>query len=40
LFAALLYSVMLGELPKIYHLLAFVLIVGGIVVSSSRRPTS
>jgi len=40
LFAALLSSVMLGELPKIYHLLAFVLIVGGIVVSSSRRPTS
>ncbi len=40
LFAALLSSVMLGELPRIYHLLAFVLIVGGIVVSSSRRPTS
>ena len=40
LFAALLSSVMLGELPKIYHLLAFVLIVGGIVVSSSRRPMS
>jgi drug/metabolite transporter (DMT)-like permease len=38
LFAALLSSVMLGELPRIYHLLAFVLIVGGIVVSSSRRP--
>jgi drug/metabolite transporter (DMT)-like permease len=40
LFAALLSSVMLGELPRIYHLLAFVLIVGGIVVSSSRRPTT
>jgi drug/metabolite transporter (DMT)-like permease len=39
LFAALLSSVMLGELPRIYHLIAFVLIVGGIVVSSSRRPT-
>ena len=39
LFAALLSSVMLGELPRIYHLLAFLLIVGGIVVSSSRRPT-
>ena len=37
LFAALLSSVMLGESPKIYHLLAFVLIVSGIVVSSSRR---
>jgi drug/metabolite transporter (DMT)-like permease len=37
LFAALLSSVMLGELPRIYHLIAFVLIVGGIVVSSSRR---
>ena len=39
LFAALLSSVMLGESPRIYHLLAFLLIVGGIVVSSSRRPT-
>ncbi|MBU3653717.1 MAG: DMT family transporter [Limnohabitans sp.] len=40
LFAALLSSVMLGELPRIYHLLAFMLIVGGIVVSSSRRPVN
>lgn len=36
LFAALLSSVFLGETPKLYHALAFVLIVGGIVVSSRR----
>jgi drug/metabolite transporter (DMT)-like permease len=36
LFAALLSSAFLGELPHAYHVLAFVLIVGGIVVSSRR----
>jgi drug/metabolite transporter (DMT)-like permease len=36
LFAALLSSIFLGETPKLYHALAFVLIVGGIVVSSRR----
>jgi drug/metabolite transporter (DMT)-like permease len=36
LFAALLSSAFLGELPHGYHVLAFVLIVGGIVVSSRR----
>ncbi|MEN9867234.1 MAG: hypothetical protein RL748_2824, partial [Pseudomonadota bacterium] len=34
LFAALLSSAILGELPHLYHLLAFVLIVSGIVLSS------
>ncbi len=34
LFAALLSTLFLGEAPQGYHLLAFVLIVGGIVVSS------
>lgn len=38
LFAALLSTAFLGELPHLYHALAFALIVGGIVVSSSRRP--
>ena len=37
LFAALMSSAFLGELPHVYHGLAFLLIVGGIVVSS-RRP--
>ena len=37
LFAALLSAVFLGEVPRWYHAGAFVLIVGGIVVSSSRR---
>lgn len=37
LIAALLSAALLGELPKPYHGLAFLLIVGGIVVSS-RRP--
>ena len=37
LFTAVLSSVFLGELPRLYHALAFVLIVGGIAVSSSRR---
>lgn len=36
LFAALLSAAFLGELPHIYHAVAFVLIVGGIVVSSRR----
>jgi drug/metabolite transporter (DMT)-like permease len=36
LFAALLSSSFLGELPHAYHVLAFALIVGGIVVSSRR----
>jgi drug/metabolite transporter (DMT)-like permease len=36
LFAALLSSSFLGELPHTYHVLAFALIVGGIVVSSRR----
>jgi drug/metabolite transporter (DMT)-like permease len=36
LFAALLSAAFLGELPHLYHALAFVLIVGGIVVSSRR----
>jgi drug/metabolite transporter (DMT)-like permease len=38
LFAALLSAAFLGELPQLYHGLAFVLIVGGIVVSSRRTP--
>ena len=36
LFAALLSAAFLGELPRPYHGLAFLLIVGGIVVSSRR----
>lgn len=36
LFAALLSAAFLGELPHLYHALAFGLIVGGIVVSSRR----
>lgn len=36
LFTALLSTVFLGEAPQLYHGLAFVLIVGGIVVSSRR----
>ena len=36
LFAALLSAVFLGEQPHLYHALAFVLIVGGIVVSARR----
>jgi drug/metabolite transporter (DMT)-like permease len=35
-FAALMSTVLLGEAPQIFHLLAFVMIVGGIVVSSRR----
>ncbi|MES2974022.1 MAG: DMT family transporter [Pseudomonadota bacterium] len=37
LFAALLSTLMLGEMPHLYHAVAFVLIVGGIVVSSKRQ---
>ncbi|MES2877806.1 MAG: DMT family transporter [Pseudomonadota bacterium] len=36
LFTALLSSAFLGEPPRLYHVLAFALIVGGIVVSSRR----
>jgi drug/metabolite transporter (DMT)-like permease len=36
LFTALLSSAFLGELPHAYHVLAFALIVGGIVVSARR----
>jgi drug/metabolite transporter (DMT)-like permease len=36
LFTALLSSVFLGELPHAYHVVAFLLIVGGIVVSAKR----
>ena len=36
LFAALLSAAFLGELPRLYHGLAFLLIVGGIVVSARR----
>ncbi len=36
LFTAVLSSIFLGEAPHLYHALAFVLIVGGIVVSSRR----
>ena len=36
LFAAVMSAAFLGELPHVYHAIAFVLIVGGIVVSSRR----
>ena len=36
LFAALLSAAFLGELPHFYHGVAFLLIVGGIVVSARR----
>jgi drug/metabolite transporter (DMT)-like permease len=36
LFAALMSSAFLGELPHLYHAAAFALIVGGIVISSRR----
>jgi drug/metabolite transporter (DMT)-like permease len=39
LFAALLSALVLGQPPQPYHALAFVLIVGGIVVGMRRRPT-
>jgi drug/metabolite transporter (DMT)-like permease len=38
LFAAVLSAMVLGELPRAYHALGFVLIVAGIVVSTGRRP--
>jgi drug/metabolite transporter (DMT)-like permease len=37
LFAALLSTLVLGEVPQLYHALAFLLIAGGIVVSVGRR---
>lgn len=37
LFAAVLSTALLGETPKIYHAIAFVLIVSGILLSSNRR---
>ena len=37
LFTAILSSAFLDEIPHLYHALAFILIVGGIAVSSSRR---
>jgi drug/metabolite transporter (DMT)-like permease len=36
LFAALMSLAFLGELPHLYHVVAFALIVGGIVLSSRR----
>ncbi|HUR88044.1 MAG TPA: DMT family transporter [Ramlibacter sp.] len=36
LFAAVLSAALLGEIPRPYHVIAFLLIVGGIVVSSKR----
>jgi drug/metabolite transporter (DMT)-like permease len=36
LFAALMSAALLGEAPRLYHGIAFALIVGGIVVSSRR----
>jgi drug/metabolite transporter (DMT)-like permease len=36
LFAALMSSAFLGELPHLYHAAAFALIVGGILISSQR----
>lgn len=37
LFAALMSATLLGEPPRLYHLAGFVLIVGGILVSSAKR---
>jgi len=37
LFAALMSALLLGEAPRLYHAAGFVLIVGGILVSSGRR---
>ena len=37
LFAAMLSALLLGEVPRLYHGLAFALIVGGIVISAPRR---
>ena len=38
LFAAVLSALLLGEAPRLYHALAFLLIVAGIAVSVARRP--
>jgi drug/metabolite transporter (DMT)-like permease len=38
-FTATMSALTLGELPQLYHLVAFLLIIGGIVVSSMRRKT-
>ena len=37
LFAALIWALLTGETPKLYHALAFLLIAGGIVVSSRQQ---
>jgi drug/metabolite transporter (DMT)-like permease len=37
LFAAIFSAAFLGELPHLYHALAFVLIIGGIWVSARQR---
>ncbi len=39
LFAALMSAAVLGDPPRVYHGVAFALIVGGIAVNSGRRPT-
>jgi drug/metabolite transporter (DMT)-like permease len=39
LFAALMSAAVLGELPRVFHAVAFLLIVGGIVVSSRKATT-
>lgn len=39
-FAAILSVLILGESPRLYHGLAFILVVAGIVVSSGRRSTT
>ena len=39
LFAAVMSTVLLGDAPHGYHAVAFVLIVGGIVVSSRKTQT-
>ena len=38
-FTATLSALLLGEMPQLYHLIAFALIIGGIAVSSMRRTT-
>jgi len=37
-FAALMSAALLGEAPRAFHIIAFALIVAGIVVSTGRRP--
>jgi drug/metabolite transporter (DMT)-like permease len=39
LFAAVMSSIFLGEYPQVYHLIAFVLIVGGIWLSALSKQT-